>query len=940
MAQEHIWRTILAAWSYQPIEQGLDTNIAQPEGVTAEWSLQQSLFGEQGIPDELKQMVRQAHQWAAAADSLQFKKGEESKWSQVAFSEQPELIHPLSGETITATKRLDITFSELKQVSQDHFESLLHHDGSSIDFRATALAYWRFGPDPLQIKDRALRELWSQLPADARTPDHTVWDHIDLSSAFSVAFTGDKQKPALLQMAFGPIQDFIAQARTTSDLWAGSHLLSRIAWEGMRVICDRLGPESILFPQLRGIPLADRWLQQQGVRETLFAQAKWKSGGSDSNPLFSAALPNKFLALVPDSMADELAHMAEQAVRDWMHQQGQETVKLLFDKAQQAQGYEVALEQLERQLEGFPEVHWTVVPWQDERSGLEALSALYPAGDHPPGFFGSKMWRLLQTERDTAAGVKFAQPNGGTLYPVNYELAERTLAATKGLRPFSQLEQEGYRCSLCGEREWLSHDRELLNQPPGKRESTLWSNLKQPSLARKGEHLCGVCATKRLWPSRFAAEVSKITGGSIRRYVVSTHTMALVTSLEQWRKENKRVELIERWYSQLNEMEPVSLPGGLSKKLHQEPETVKQTIRKLPALVQHFQDHDEDTAPLDQELNRLFTQKPESYYAMILLDGDSMGSWLSASEGHGICYGEALHSRVRQAVQQQSADNEAMAAYIEAPRVASPGRHISISTALNNFSANIVPYVVEEMFNGKLLYAGGDDVLAMVPVDDLLPCLTILRHTYSGNSPSQEAWKWLGDPAERPDKIDSGHIYLQNQFYRMMGYKATASAGAVIAHHQAPLGKVLTELRGAEGRAKNNGRDSFSITVLRRSGGRSDFTGKWQLNHKAYGFESSPAGLLLRVRAALSSEGLSRRAAYILQEWLRQMPEIPDKEMLVRTMGYQMDRQGGERQLGEEIAKHACRLVDENILRPEQLKQYLSEQVGIAEFLARGGRGE
>ena len=70
--------------------------------------------------------------------------------------------------------------------------------------------------------------------------------------------------------------------------------------------------------------------------------------------------------------------------------------------------------------------------------------------------------------RSLVDGMTLFKPNEGTLYPVNYDLAERSLAAAKTVRTFPQLQQHGYRCSLCGEREWLTHDRELLSHYPNK----------------------------------------------------------------------------------------------------------------------------------------------------------------------------------------------------------------------------------------------------------------------------------------------------------------------------------------------------------------------------------------------------------------------------------------------------------------------------------------
>ncbi|MBE3575411.1 MAG: hypothetical protein IMW99_08205 [Firmicutes bacterium] len=37
----------------------------------------------------------------------------------------------------------------------------------------------------------------------------------------------------MLQFAFGPVQSFVSQARTTRDLWAGSYLLSYLAGTAM-----------------------------------------------------------------------------------------------------------------------------------------------------------------------------------------------------------------------------------------------------------------------------------------------------------------------------------------------------------------------------------------------------------------------------------------------------------------------------------------------------------------------------------------------------------------------------------------------------------------------------------------------------------------------------------------------------------------------------------
>ncbi|MEZ5352293.1 MAG: hypothetical protein R2762_06615 [Bryobacteraceae bacterium] len=58
---------------------------------------------------------------------------------------------------------------------------------------------------------------------------------------------------------------------------------------------------------------------------------------------------------------------------------------------------------------------------------------------------------------------------------------------------------------------------------------------------------------------------------------------------------------------------------------------------------------------------------------------------------------------------------------LDAKRLIGPSLHAFISAALANFSHRIVPWVVEREFSGRLIYAGGDDVLCLAPAADALP---------------------------------------------------------------------------------------------------------------------------------------------------------------------------------------------------------------------------
>ena len=57
----------------------------------------------------------------------------------------------------------------------------------------------------------------------------------------------------------GPVQEFIAQARSTRDLWSGSYLLSWLMAAGARALVGAGGgdPKVVISPVLAGQPIYD-----------------------------------------------------------------------------------------------------------------------------------------------------------------------------------------------------------------------------------------------------------------------------------------------------------------------------------------------------------------------------------------------------------------------------------------------------------------------------------------------------------------------------------------------------------------------------------------------------------------------------------------------------------------------------------------------------------
>lgn len=1021
MSNDILWQTKLAARLHDPAEKALvllrdpaghenGTSAAlkrllglerlpetlDPDNAEA---LSTVLF-RKGLPLNLYRHVQRADWWASAADRPQWpmreitvttRQGEQktlkvADWAQVRWTKKPVLIHPLTGDQYDLGQHGglgDTDFQEIKQKSFDHFSGLLQalgiKDGEPEDLRKILLTYWRFGPELTETEDNGkLGALWGLLPADTRIPDHSIWDHLDLTSAFAGAFAADPDgEAALLALSIGPVQGFIAAARSTSDLWAGSHLLSRLAWEAMRPVCETLGPDAILFPRLRGIPQVDLWLRKDmKLPDMLFKDCEWMQGGTDANPLFSAALPNRFVAVVPASQARAIAEQVKVKVREWLLNTGREVVSCLLDVAGLDKESRTPFEQMREQLEGFPEVHWAAVPFSlihprnPERqtdldtSGLTAAMAPFFGKEGDCGFLATPAWQALRKEIDWGDGTAFFAPNPGVLYPAVYDLAERVMAAAKAARTFTPSQQSGWRCSLTGETEWLTTNRAQLATPPGKRKSketdksfregehieTLWTKVadKKPAWAKQGEHLGALPAIKRLWPTLFAKVVEDAIGQPIDRFVVSTHTMALAHQLRKWldkgghMSESMAFELRRYW------VDPVAMPRMIMRMSGSKSEALK-SAKLIPALLDLIPDKDTSEAEI-QKIRQLVKQtlanlghgeeqqeiRLETYYALIMLDGDRMGAILSGvgadDDPSAIPYCNSFHPDVQKGFDQHAAGQPLLQAYGRQKRPISPNRHLAISGALNDFSQTVVRHVVEEEHLGRVIYAGGDDVLAMLPVADLLPVMQRLRQAYSGEDPEHEGG------THRGLTLQNGFAALKTRrggkdrlkLMRMMGRNATASCGAVVAHHQAPLGAVLRELRAAEQRAKHEGgRDAFSIVVIKRSGGALRLTEKW----------GEPVRLLSDLIAFLRAEGVSRRAVYHTLEWLHDLPDPGDDSgMLESLLAYQLARQADGQTLKAQAPGLARRLAALTAAQSRDRLQWLENFLTVGEFLARETR--
>jgi hypothetical protein len=201
--------------------------------------------------------------------------------------------------------------------------------------------------------------------------------------------------------------------------------------------------------------------------------------------------------------------------------------------------------------------------------------------------------------------------------------------------------------------------------------------------------------------------------------------------------------------------------------------------------------------------------EPNPYVALLLADGDRMGAALS--------------------------------------RLTSEEEHRQFSQRLEeNFASRAIGLV--ESHGGSLLYAGGDDVLALVPVCSVLACSRAL-HGLFGEA-MKEAMPATAE--EHP----------------------TLSVGVAVAHMLEPFGEIRQMAQRAEKAAKESGRNALAVLYKPRSGIERLVEGSWLGEAAASSDQASP-------RLPALDERLASWAGWIASgELPMRLPQHIDDELL------------------------------------------------------------
>jgi CRISPR-associated protein Cmr2 len=504
----------------------------------------------------------------------------------------------------------------------------------------------------------------------------------------------------------GPVQGFVAQARRTRDFWAGSFLLSWLSAVAMRAVIEQKG--EIIFPKVSADYLD--WLENNG----------------SGQPPQQGCVPNRFKGGLAKVSADFDPDLVTASIR----QAWQELAERVWQQ-DLAQCSSHTREIWDRQVKQFWEISWALSDNESESNLLDRR----------------KNWRSYLPPEES--GVKCMMMDGWQ------ELSGIATPNAKGLQTF-------------------------------------WENLRRTGKhgiqtdLRENEYLCAIAFIKRRFSRCFAKLVAPMPGGwtvygwPVDVAVPSVAYMAagpwLAKILEhaslpeltnfhneasqltdQTYNENKTnlkciKSVIDQQKDKLLFWKLKSLDGNVffesaldNKNIYPDQIQSKKVKQALKALRQSVKDKNlEPVSP---------------FYAILLMDGDSLGSHMSEM-----------------------------------------GKQENISKGLENFT-KVVQAIVED-HSGFLIYAGGDDVLALLPLEYALTCAKALRDHY----------------------LDS--------FKNLPGaeIKTTLSGAIEYAHIRMPLGKILSDAHDLldDIAKEHTGRDAIAVRVWKPGGQHLEWAMPWE----------------------------------------------------------------------------------------------------------------
>ena len=456
----------------------------------------------------------------------------------------------------------------------------------------------------------------------------------------------------ILHFTIGPVQGFINDARRLRDYWAGSFLLSLLSGHAMQAVTQAGG--HIVFPQVEDDPLFTALSDGKGAP-------------------YIGSLPNRFKALVSAEEATDIARQSTQAVNNAWAAICDAIWDAYFESAssKSADNGTAAARIWQRQIQNFWSTAWVVGEAPNDGSDGAWLDL-------------RKNWR--------------------THFPESIE--------------------DGDHCRLMGQYQECSGFHRIGQR---KRQQAFWecvrAELGPESLdVSPAEPLCAIASVKRLFPilvrqkGKIGSALPFCPGNGVLNirnwpstsYIAASpwlrgidHSADEIEERLQNYAETAKATFPSGAFSEWECPELLGLPSDKNSNffrldghlLHEDaiPGTVKEFQKRTATALDHQTSQKLQTSL--KELQAKIGSRPSEFYAILRMDGDSIG-----------------------------------AALREEPDV--------IKAALAEFTRGVAGAFdpgSPEAVRGVLVYAGGDDVLAVLPADDAIRTAMKMREVYSAS---------------------------------------------------------------------------------------------------------------------------------------------------------------------------------------------------------------
>lgn len=596
----------------------------------------------------------------------------------------------------------------------------------------------------------------------------------------------------LLALSIGPVQDFIAAARRTRDLWFGSYMLSEVSRAAAKCLYDH-GAE-LIFPA------------PKTPSESLKKQPGDSNALNIGNKLLAAATtdnPKKLLENAKDAAKDRWRDFAREAKRD-------------IDIRQT-----IWADQINEVLEFYSA--WILFKNDEDYHKLRRrLDSLLNARKNTRNFLASSIG-------PEGHGLPKSSLDGlrETVLP---ESISKQTRRRLNLSPGEQLDCPGLIKRIGGDAEQFTPISRIALDP--------WLR----GLVARGIDLGGIrSAMEELVRYRI---VSRVTGNH-QCYDTFPFDGQLLypTRLEVARAE-------------------------LNRKTEEDPGTTEEILKKLYGL--------EKAIKSAQVYN--IAGEPLPYMAILVADGDRMGELLDRPTDSSNHHGNLDFHRL-------------------------------ISSTLADFAVR-APDTVRE-YRGHCIYAGGDDILALMPLDQAIGCAKALEQEFNA------AMRSL--PDIREEQIP------------------TLSVGLGISHFIEPMGKQLDLARRAEKLAKGNDlpkpqqKNALGIILRPRSGAEIVFRERWT---------DQPETILQIWIDAQINGLLPQQTGYNLREesvalnWCGEKHDLIEAE--TRRILEQKRAEFGETPVNRSLIEKICTRAVAVGMAPLADELILTRRFAIASGLARG----